>query len=295
MDEETKDKYREAGRIAAKAREAAKELCEPGVALEEIAETAEKIVRDEGAKPAFPVNTSVNEAAAHYTPSKEDDQELSEGDVLKIDVGAHVDGYIGDTAVTVDLGDHADLVEAARAALSDALHHIEPGTNLGEIGKVIQDSIESRGFKPVRNLGGHGLDRYTQHSGDRIPNVGTDKASRLEPGNAYAIEPFATSGEGKVQDASPGNIYKFEGGNARDRTARKILKQVKQDYRTLPFTSRWFDVSPARLQIAIRNLVKSGVFHEYEVLKEVGGGLVSQAEHTILVFKDGIEVTTRRD
>jgi len=293
MDEDVKQKYIEAGRITKEAREAAKEMAEPGVKLEDIAERAETLIREEGAQPAFPTNLSINEEAAHYTPEMNDDRELEEGDVLKIDLGAQVDGYIGDTAVTVDLGANDGIVDASASALERVLDAVEPGVEAGEIGRMIQEEIESRGFKPIRNLGGHGLEQYTQHSGDRIPNVETDSTMTLEPGNAYAIEPFATDGDGKVHDGSPGNIYKYEGGNTRDRTARKILGQVKDRYRTLPFTSRWFDVSPARLKLAFRNLVNSGVFHEYDVLRERDGAVVSQMEHTIVVLEDEVLVTTR--
>ncbi|MDY6771152.1 MAG: type II methionyl aminopeptidase [Candidatus Nanohaloarchaea archaeon] len=293
MDEDIKEKYIEAGRITKQAREKAREMAEQGVKLEAIAEEAEQQIREEGANPAFPVNLSLNEEAAHYTPEKDDDRELSEGDVLKIDIGAQVDGYIGDTAVTVDLGANDELVDASAAALDAALETAEPGVEAGEIGRVIQETIEDRGFKPIRNLGGHGLEQYTQHSGDRIPNVATGSSLQLEPGNAYAIEPFATDGDGKVRDGAPGNIYKYEGGNIRDRTARKVLNQVKNEYRTLPFTSRWFDVSPARLKIAIRNLVQQNVFKEYDVLRERDDALVSQKEHTILVLEDEVVVTTR--
>lgn len=293
MDEDVKDKYIEAGRITKEARETAKEMAEPGAKLEDIAERAEQLIRDEGAQPAFPVNLSVNQEAAHYTPEMGDDRELSEGDVLKIDLGAQVDGYIGDTAVTVDLGDNDELVDASAAALERVLDAVEPGLEAGEIGRMIQEEIESFGFKPIRNLGGHGLEQYTQHSGERIPNVETSSTMQLEPGNAYAIEPFATDGDGKVHDGAPGNIYKYEGGNTRDRTARKVLGKVKEQYKTLPFTSRWFDVSPARLKLAFRNLVNSGVFHEYDVLRERDGALVSQKEHTIVVLEDEVLVTTR--
>ncbi len=292
MNDEVRKKYIEAGRIARKAREKAKAMCEPGAGLEEIAEAAEGVIFDEGARPAFPINLSINEEAAHYTPSKDDDGRLAVGDVVKIDVGAHIDGYIGDTAVTVDLGNNDELLEASSAALDAALDLAEAGRNAGEIGRAIQKAIESRGFKPVRNLGGHGLEQYTQHSGERVPNIETSTSTTLEPGNAYAIEPFATDGSGKVFDGKRGNIYKYEGGNVRDRTARKILKQVKKNYKTLPFTSRWLDVSPARLKLAMRSLTDSGVVHSYDVLRENDGCLVSQHEHTILVFEDEVIVTT---
>ncbi len=293
MDEEIKEKYIEAGKIAKKARDAAEEMSKPGVDLRDIADRAEGIVRDEGAKPAFPVNLSINEEAAHYTPGRDTERELSKGDVLKIDVGAHIDGYIADTAVTVDLGDHSDLKKAVSDALEAALDMAEAGTNLGKIGDTIQEKIEARGLKPIRNLGGHGLDQHTQHSGERIPNIETSTDTVLEAGNAYAIEPFATDGAGKVVEGGEGHIYKYEGGNTRDRTARKVLKKVKKEYKTLPFTSRWFDISPGRLKLAFRNLTRSGILHDYDILREQDKGTVSQKEHTIVVLEGETIVTTR--
>ncbi|MDY6788875.1 MAG: type II methionyl aminopeptidase [Candidatus Nanohaloarchaea archaeon] len=293
MDEEVKENYIEAGKIAKDARDAAEEMSEPGVKLADIAEETEKIITERGAKPAFPVNLSLNAEAAHYTPAKDTERELSEGDLLKIDVGAHVDGYIADTAVTVDLGNHGKLTKAVSSALKEAIDIAEAGENLGDIGETIQNEIESFGLKPVRNLGGHGLDQYVQHSGDRIPNIETSTSSVLEAGNAYAIEPFATDGAGKVVEGGEGHIYKYEGGNTRNRTARKVLKEIKRKYKTLPFASRWFDLSPGRLKLAFRNLTRSGVVHGYDILREEDRGMVSQKEHTILVLEDQVIVTTR--
>lgn len=291
MDEEIQEKYRKAGRIAGEARDKAAAVAEAGVELETIAETAETHIRDEGAAPAFPTNTSINKEAAHYTPKKGDDRVLSEGDVLKIDVGAQIDGYIGDTAITVDLGGHDDLTDAVDDALADALEQAAPGVRFGAIGASIQEAIEAYGLQPVRNLGGHGLDQYTQHSGERIPNIATEKQASLEPGNAYAIEPFASQGRGAVVDGAPGNIYKYEGGRVRDRSARQLIGTIKEQYKTLPFTSRWFDLS-GRQRLGFKKLEKADVLHHYEILKDPDG-LVSQKEHTILVHEDEIEVTTK--
>ena len=287
MEDEVIEKYREAGRIAAEARDLAEELVEPGVKLEEVAEKVEGHIRKEGAEPAFPVNLSVNEEAAHYTPLKNDDREFSEGDIVKIDVGAHVDGYIGDTAVTKDLGDHDSLVEAARNAVVNGLEAA------GEVGRIAEESMEELGVKPIRNLGGHTLEKYTQHAGTMIPCIETSTSTEMEKGKAYAIECFATDGAGKVVEGKPGNIYKYEGGNVRNRTARKILKAVKSNYRTLPFTTRWLDFSPARIKLAMSRMVSSGVMKDYGILKEKDDGMVAQHEHTLIITDDGVEVTTR--
>lgn len=292
MDEDVKECYREAGRIAKKARNRAVEMINPGEKLEKVAEEAEKVIREEGAKPAFPVNLSLNEEAAHYTPGKNDDREFSKQDVVKVDVGAHVDGYIGDTAETVDLGENNELVQASIDAVEECIDVAGPGKNLGQLGKVAEKAIKERGFRPIQNLGGHTVERYTQHAGVMIPCIETSTSQEMQPGNVYAVECFATDGAGKVVEGKPGNIYKYEGGNVRNRTARKILKEIKSNYRTLPFTTRWLDFSPARIRLAVGRMVKSGVLKDYGVLKEKEEGLVTQHEHTMIVTDEGLEVTT---
>ncbi len=293
MKEEVREKYVEAGRIAREARELAVELSEPGTPLLEIAEEVEGFIRGEGAEPAFPVNISIDDDAAHYTPSPGDDTVL-EGEVVNLDVGVHVDGYIGDTAVTVDLsGENTELVEASEEALRKALELVEPGRKLGEIGRAIEETVESYGFKPVRNLSGHGIERYTQHSGKSIPNIETSTDEELEEGEAVAIEPFATDGSGEVKDGRPGNIYRLENENARGRMERKVLGEVDNRFKGLPFTSRWIESVPApRIPTVFSNLVRSGNLHSYEVLTEKSSGTVSQAEHTVIVEEDSL-VTTR--
>ncbi len=213
---------------------------------------------------------------------------------MKVDVGAHVDGYIGDTASTVDLaGKNEELLSAAREAVENCLEISEVGTGLGELGRVAQETIEDKGFKPIQNLGGHTLEQYRQHAGTRIPCIETTTSKSIEKGKAYAVECFATDGAGKVVDGKSGNIYKYQGGNVRNRTARKILKQVKNNYRTLPFTTRWLNQSKARIKLAMSQMVKKGVMKDYGVLREKDGGMVSQHEHTFIVTEEGVEITTK--
>lgn len=294
MDQDVMDRYREAGRIAAEARDRALELAEPGVPARELVDAVEGFIRDEGAQPAFPVNVSIDADAAHWTPGPTEDCTLKEGQVVNLDVGVHVDGYIGDTAATVDLsGDHAELVQASADALDAALDLVEPGVKLGAIGAAIEDMIEGAGFKPVRNLSGHGLDRYTQHTGDSIPNIATDTEARLEEGAAVAIEPFASTGAGRVVEGGRGNIYRVDNTRARGRMQRKLLKEAERRFKTLPFAARWIESVPvARLDMVVAKLTQAGTLHGYDVLKDEAGGMVSQKEHTVLVLDEPV-VTTR--
>lgn len=284
--------HREAGEILAQARAEAIETLDVGVSHLELAETVEDRIRDLGGKPAFPMNISVDEEAAHGTPAGDEDSTFGE-ELVNIDIGVHVDGWLADSAVTVDLrGDHEDLVAASEEALEAAIDRVQAGVETGELGAAIEDAIDARGFNPVVNLSGHGLGHWEQHTSPNIPNRAVDESATLEAGDVVAIEPFATDGSGKVQDGSRVQIYSLEEERqVRNRDARQVLEQITEEFRTLPFAVRWLD--SRRAEMALRRLEMQDVVHGYPVLKEDEGRFVSQAEHTVIVTEDGCEVTTR--
>ena len=284
------EKHREAGEILAQVREEAADRVEVGASQLEVAEYAEDRIRELGGKPAFPVNISVDEEAAHATPSIDDDTTFGE-EMVNLDIGVHVDGWIADTAITVDLSGHDELAEASAEALDAALEVVEPGVETGAIGAEIEEVIDGYGFNPVVNLSGHGLAHYEQHTDPNIPNRAVSQGIELEVGDVVAIEPFATDGSGKVTEGADEEIFALEReGSVRNRQARQALDQITEEFRTLPFATRWLDVS--RPEMALRRLKMSDVVHGYPVLKEDEGNLVSQKEHTIIVTEDGCEVTT---
>jgi methionyl aminopeptidase len=142
------------------------------------------------------------------------------------------------------------------------------------------------------NLTGHGLGPWEQHVAPNIPNRAVSQGTTLEVGDVVAIEPFATDGTGKVSEGQQEEIYSLEReGSVRNRDARQALEQITEEFQTLPFATRWLDVS--RPEMAIRRLKRQDIVHGYPVLKEDDGCLVSQREHTIIVTEDGCEVTTR--
>lgn len=289
-DEEKLDDWIEAGRIAAECRELGRKMIKPGVKLLDVAEAVEGRIKELGAFPAFPANISMNEIAAHYTPSKNDELEFSD-QLVKLDIGAHVNGAIGDTACTVDLsGKWGELVKASRAGLNAAIRLIKDGTMLGEIGAVIQAAIKEKGFVPIANLSGHSLERYTLHAGMNIPNVATGDETALEEGDIIAIEPFATNGKGMIKESSNPEIFKLVAErNVRSPIARNVLKEVKK-FSELPFAKRWIQTKGA--EFGIRELMRANILKEYTPLPEVDGGMISQAEHTLYVEKDGCIVLT---
>ena len=285
------EKYKAAGKILIEVRDAALELVKPGNRLLEVAEFVESSIRDRGGEPAFPCNISRNEEAAHATPSIDDEAVFGEEDLVKLDIGVHIDGYIADSAVTVDLsGKYEELIRASEAALDEAIKIIHDGVSTVEIGEVIEEAIKERGYKPIVNLSGHGLVRYNSHAPPTIPNVKYEHGVILRTNDVIAIEPFATDGGGKVVESGNVEIYSLiKPKPVRMREAKKLLDEIKK-YHGLPFARRW--LPRERLNLALRALKNTGVLRDYPILREEDRGLVAQAEHTVIVKEDGCEVTT---
>ncbi|OIO26186.1 type II methionyl aminopeptidase [Candidatus Micrarchaeota archaeon CG1_02_55_22] len=263
----------------------------PGVKLLDLAEKIELFITDNGGKPAFPVNLGIGNVAAHYTPSAEETAVLGEKDVLKVDLGVHIEGLIVDCAQTIDLsGENGKLVEASKKALENALSVMRVGANSRDVGAEIQKTIESYGFKPIENLCGHSLQHWELHAGREIPNVAMGN-SLLEEGEIYAVEPFASTGSGRVREATDSaEIYSLMGAkNVRMQASRRVLELVAEEYRTLPFAKRWLQEVPM-LQFALSDLEKQGLIHGYGVLHDDAKSLVSQAETTVIIEKDGVKV-----
>jgi len=283
-----------AGKIASDVREFSKSLVKPGAKLLDVADAIENKIRELGAVPGFPVNLSSNEVAAHYTPVA-DDETILDDQVLKVDIGTCYNGAIGDTAYTVDLsGKYADLVNASREAIDNVCKIIQIGTTLGEIGKTIQDTIQSYGYTPVRNLSGHGLSSFSVHEKPSIPNVDTNDLTELQKGQTIAIEPFATNGAGMIKESSNPMIFSQIGSRpVRNMFARKVMKEV-QKYEGLPFASRWLvqKFGAGRTRLAIRDLLQVDNLKGYPPLPEVNGGMVSQAEHSF-VIDEKVIITTK--
>lgn len=292
------EKAKELGGVLVEAIHLASGLVKPGNKLIDVASAAEKFLKDKGYGIAFPINISVNEQAAHYTPSLDDSKTFSNTDVVKIDFGAEKDGILSDCATTIDLsGKYLALVQAANEALDSAISTIKAGVALNEVGKAIAKSIESRGFVPIRNLGGHGIDEHDLHAEPFIPNFDNRDETRLEEGMMIAIEPFATTGKGLVVDSDLREIYSYiESSSVRSGDARLLLKEIETKYDKEPFAVRWLSNvidSKFKLYAAIGELVRAGALEPHPTLVEISNGIVSQAEAQLIVEKDGCEVITK--
>ena len=293
---EDSSKVLEAGRLASKVREWSVKLVKPGAKAVEVADEIEARIMKEGGGLAFPVNVCVNDVTAHYAPSAGDKLVLGERDVVSVDLGVHVDGYIGDTAYTVDLGgEYGGLLEANQRVLEESINLVQPGRSVSEIGSLVQSMLGEAGFKPIENLSGHEIKQYDLHAGLSIPNIKVPYDWEIEEGMVLAFEPFATDGYGRVVESPKPQIYSAEESlRVRDREFRRIARDLK-GRRGLPFAARWFakKINPMRLNLLLDGLAKKEAIQSYPPLHEKNQGVVSQFEHTILVTEDGCEITTK--
>lgn len=295
MDKEILEKYLKAGKIAAEALQYAKSLVKEGVLILDIVEKTEEKIKKLGGEIAFPMNLSLNENAAHYTPVLNEKNVVKAEDYVKLDVGVHVDGYIGDTALTVRLTGKDKLIECSEKMLDNAIKIIKPGITIMEIGEAIENTAKEFGFNSVRNLTGHGLGKFNLHAGAVIPNIKTSNMFVLQEDEVYAIEPFCTPGAGMVKDSEPALIFRWiKDQPVRSPEARKILEFGKTKFFKLPFAKRWLQksISQFKLELALKQLTNTQAIYPYNILREVSGSPVAQAEHTVIV-KDKPIITTK--
>lgn len=289
--------FEAAGKAAASVLKEVPKLVLPGESALDIAETLEKMIGDAGAKPAFPANISINDIAAHFTPEIDNKLIVGETDLVKIDIGTHMEGCIGDMAVTVDLsGEQGKLCEASETALAAAISAMKPGVKVGALGAEIEREITARGFRPIENLTGHKIEPYLLHAGVEIPNIASSGTYELQEGDIFAVEPFASAGSGRVADTSQVEIFALQATpKLRGKYTRELLAHIIKNYFSLPFAERWLAQvfnSKLTLSTSLRELLSSGALHPYPVLRDTGRGQVSQKEHTVIIEHDSARILT---
>jgi methionyl aminopeptidase len=293
MEKEILNNYLKAASVWRKAINSAQKKAKEGAILFELADGVEKLIVEEGAGVAFPINLSINEEAAHFTPKWKDTITLKESDLLKIDIGVQVEGYICDGAITINLDNkHAKQIEANELALKNAISVAEYGRPVERIGAEIERTLKEKGFNPVYNLGGHGLGKEDIHAQPSIPNHSGGSEEELSEG-AIAIEPFASSGRGMVSEVQQVEIFSNEKSfGVRNPYARKILGITKK-FGELPFAERWIRREAEKLKledfqvtVGLKELMKAGCLHTYPGLKEAKGAMVTQIEKSLIILED---------
>ncbi|MFX0071107.1 MAG: type II methionyl aminopeptidase [Candidatus Hermodarchaeota archaeon] len=297
--------YIKAGKAVIAAKKKAKDLVKPGISFLEIANKVEEEIYKMDCELAFPLNMSLNEIAAHYSPIIDDEKIIPEKGLLKIDCGAHYNGYIADSAFTINLDEDPKLenyIVAAEEALEAAISIFKPDTKLYELGDVIAKKILEHGLRPIVNLGGHELKQYNLHAGPFIPNYkDTHHDYILKPGDAFACEPFTTSGAGTVVNGKHSYIYRF------NKKIKKNLPYEQQSYMNkiemitekLPFSPRLLDykevIPKNKIQRTIDEFTRKKILDHYPILVERSRALVAQQEHTIIIDFDGNTIVTTKE
>jgi methionyl aminopeptidase len=218
------EKMAAAGRILARCHEILRRKARPGVTTAEIDKTAERFIRSQGAEPAFKgyrgfpgsICASPNSMVVHGIPGP---YRLSRGDILSIDIGVVLDGWVADAAMTHPIGNVTPiakrLLASTRAALFDAVAQCRPGSRLGDVSHAVQARVEADGFAVIRSLVGHGIGRQ-MHEDPQIPNFGDPGTGpELEEGMVLAIEPMVNTGTHHVRmGADNWAVYSQDGSLA---------------------------------------------------------------------------------
>ncbi|MFW9847502.1 MAG: type II methionyl aminopeptidase [Candidatus Thorarchaeota archaeon] len=291
------DKWKRAGVVAREALEIARPMIQPGIKVLDIVQATEKHILENATGIAFPCNIAINNVAAHYTSPLDDETVIEEGDLVTVDVGAHIDGCISDSAFTIALNpDHNDLVKAAESATTVAIKMMRVGAKLNTIGALIEDTIESAGFKPIKQLSGHQMNEYELHGEKQVPCVSGKAEAVVEEGEVYAIETFASTGSGNVSDLPNPLIYQLLPIRVpvRQRGSKQFLGIARKEYGEFPFAKRWIAerMGRAKINLAIRELGQNGALIAHNILAEEKGEFVSQHEHTVLITEKGRIQTT---
>ncbi len=289
--------WRKAGSISASALGYGLKLIKKGALLLEVCDAVDAKIIELGAKPSFPAQISVDHIAAHYCPEA-GDRTILDLQVCKLDVGACFNGAMGDNAATVDLGGkYAELVAASEKALAAAIKVARAGATLGEVGRAIQGAITAYGFSPIRNLSGHGLGRFEIHTRPTVPNFDNGDRTVLQENEVIAIEPFATTGKGVIYESSNAEVFmQVSDRQTRDASVRRILEKIR-GFEKMPFAKRWLlkEFPAIKVALALKILGQQGIIQSFPPLIEEAKGIVSQAEKTVLVRKNGCEVLTKAE
>ena len=292
-------------------------IIKPGVKLFDMCSQIEEAVRRQVlySPPerclAFPCGCSLNHVAAHYSPLPGDDTVLGKSDVMKIDFGVSVNGRIIDSAFTVCFDDRfKPLIDASKEATNKAIRMAGPEVRISEIAETIEEIIcsyqmELNGkiipIKPVRNLTGHQMTRYHIHHGKFIPIAkappGQEYQERMEVGELFALETFATTGEGLVHDEGSTSHFMLSSTNhakAKNGSQRELVECIQRNFKTLAFCQRFLDrAEQENYNRTLNELVKHNIVDPYPPLADIEGSYVSQHEHCFAILEKGKEVFSR--
>ncbi|KAJ5364014.1 Methionine aminopeptidase [Penicillium cataractarum] len=316
--------YRKAAEVHRQVRRWTQETARPGKTLTEIAEGIDDGVRalldNDGLAPGaglvsglgFPTGLALNNCVAHYTPNPgQKEIVLQSSDVMKVDFGVHINGWIVDSAFTMSFDPTYDnLLAAVKESTNTGIKNAGIDVRISDVSAAIQEVMESYEVeingktypvKPVRNLSGHNIKQYQIHGGKSIPFVKTKDQTKMEEGEIFACETFGSTGRGSIIDG-PG-VY----GYGKDpfapkrftshlASARSLYQKINENFGTLVFCRRYLErLGVERYLAGMNNLVSQGVVEMYPPLMDIEGSYSAQFEHTFLLRESGKEIISRGD
>ncbi|EPX75119.1 methionine aminopeptidase Fma2 [Schizosaccharomyces octosporus yFS286] len=297
-------------------RQYAQSAIQPGMSLTQIANLIEdgtrSLVEEDGLKSGigFPTGLNLNHIAAHFSPNAGDTTILKDKDVMKVDIGVHVNGHIVDSAFTMSWNPDCDpLLAAVKAATNTGIREAGIDARLNEIGEAIQETMESYEVemngktypvKSIRNLSGHDIKPYSIHGSKSVPIVKGGEEVKMEEGETFAIETFGSTGRGLVHtDLECSHYAKSQDVGhipLRLPRAKALLNTITQNFGTLPFCRRYLDrLGESKYLMALNNLVSAGIVQDYPPLVDIKGSYSAQFEHTIVLHPTQKEVISRGD
>ena len=316
-----------------------REYLHPNISLKEIAQFIENEIKIETKYNintpllqgiGFPTGLSINNLAAHYTPSyNEQDILLKETDIIKIDYGIHINGTIIDSAFTFSFNPkYEEFINLSKKVTNYAISLCKPDAILGEIGRDIEEYVKSKEIEIdgkieqinlMKDLCGHKIAPYKIHAGKAVPNINIFYPYRMEVGEFYAIEPFITTGKGKSILKNPNSHYMLADNidinkiynksnnnynyNKNYESDKLLYDFIIKHYSTLPFCSRWieelFDNNELKqnqnLNNTLQNLVNNKILNEYPPIYDIDNSIISQFEHTIYIKDNSIINLTKNE
>ncbi len=290
----------EAGRIVAEVLKEVRSL-KPGESIVKLCEAIEKSIIKKGAKPAFPANISINEIAAHYAGLPGDLTKIPGSGIIKIDVGAHINGAIADAALSISVGNVSKimtrLLKAGKEVLEEAIEVVKDGIRVSDISEIIWKKSHELGFGVLEDLGGHSIERWKLHAGIFIPNKPIKgKSIKVRKGQVLAIEPFLVPSS---KDGSTRPLWNkthiFSISEEIKKISDNFLNLLFKKFNHLPFAARWITKRKKDYIKLLNNFIqynKRGLVYLYPPLLESRGLWVVQFEHTILVKENSAEILT---
>ncbi|CAM1506199.1 Fc.00g058400.m01.CDS01 [Cosmosporella sp. VM-42] len=324
QDDDFLQNYRKAAEVHRQARQWVQETVKPGHTLLDIAEGIEDSVRallghagrepGDGVKAGmgFPTGLCLNHQTAHYTPNPgQKDVMLQQQDVMKVDFGVHINGWIIDSAFTMAFDPTYDnLLAAVKDATNSGIKATGIDVRICDVSAAIQEAMESyeveiRGktypVKAVRNISAHNIHHYRIHGGKSIPFIKNSNQTKMEEGEVFAIETFGTTGRGLLRDDV--GIYGYGLNHDVPLTAslplvsaKRLHKTIRENFGTLVFCRRYLDRLGVEKYLAGMNcLVSNGIVEAYEPLADIKGSYSAQFEHTLLLRETQKEILSRGD